>query len=187
MSAQAGEMSGGHLAAIAAMGRNRVIGREGDLPWRLPDEMRHFMRTTLGRVCLMGRATYESMDGPLPKRTNLVLTRDTGWRPRSGAIGVEIAHDLDRALAMARELAGAEACADPDRCPVICGGATLYEATLPRVDRLILTVVDAEPEGDTHFPAIDPGAWAIERRVHHPADDRHVFGFEIRFYTRSGS
>ena len=170
-----------HLAAIAAMGRNRVIGRDGGLPWRLPDDLKHFMRTTLGRVCLMGRATFESMDGPLPRRTNLVLTRDRSW----AAAGVEVAHDLGSALALARELAGPEAWEDPARCPVVCGGAKLYEATLPLIDRLILTVVDAEPEGDTFFPVFDEAGWRVVGREPHAADDRHAYAYEIQTFVRS--
>ena len=127
------------IAIVAALSRNRVIGRDGDLPWHLPGDLRHFKELTGGGTVVMGRKTYESIPPrfrPLPGRRNIVLTRNGFDAP-----GAEVHHDLDDALQAA-----------PD-CFVI-GGGTLYAQALPRADRLYLTEVDAELDGDTFFPDI---------------------------------
>lgn len=168
------------LGAIVAMGTNRVIGRDGDLPWRLPDEMAHFKRTTLGRVVIMGRRTFDELGDPLPKRTNIVVTRSRTWAHE----GVHVAHDLESAVGLARQLAGPDAWGDPDRCPVVIGGGELYRLALPRVDRLYLTEVDAAPEGDTTFPDLDADEWVELEVREHPTDDRHASGYRIRVLER---
>jgi dihydrofolate reductase len=153
------------LALIAAVARNGVIGRAGGLPWRLPDEMAHFKRTTLGHPVIMGRRTWESLAGPLPGRRNLVVTRTRGYC----AEGAEVFGALDDALA---------ACASgPD--PFVIGGAELYAEALPRADRIHLTRVHAEVPGDVHFPAFDESEFRQLSRVDHPADERHAYAFSI--------
>jgi len=168
------------LAAIVAMGTNRVIGRDGDLPWRLPDEMAHFKRTTLGRVVIMGRRTFDELGKPLPKRTNIVVTRSRTWAHE----GVHAAHDLEPALELARRLAGPDAWDDPERCPVVIGGGQLYRMALPRVDRVYLTEVAAAPAGDTTFPDLVADDWVETDVSEHPADARHAAGFRIRVLDR---
>lgn len=166
------------LSMIWAMTRNRVIGVAGDLPWRLPDEMRHFMRTTLGKPVIMGRRTFESMDEPLPRRRNIVLTHARDFQP----VGVEVVHELSDALELARESCATEGC---DECLII-GGAEVYALGLPLADRLYETVVDADLEGDTFFPAFDESDWQEVDSEFHPADDRHRYAYTTRVLERRG-
>lgn len=123
---------------IAALARNRVIGRDNRLPWHLPDDLRHFKALTLGHPVLMGRKTYESIGRPLPGRVNIVVTRQPGWQ----AAGVQVAHSLAEALAQA---------ADATQVFVI-GGATLYVEALPLADVLYLTEIEQDVNGDSSFP-----------------------------------
>ena len=140
------------LVLVAAVAQNGVIGRDGGMPWHLPGDLRHFKRTTFGKPVIMGRRSFDSIGRkPLPGRANIVLTRDKNFR----ADGVTVATTLDEALqAAAREAAKLNA----EEIAVI-GGSTLYEAALPRADRLYLTEVHASPDGDVYFPAFDRAAW----------------------------
>ena len=145
------------LSLIWAMTRNRVIGRDNTLPWRLPDEMRHFMRTTLGKPVIMGRKQFDAMGKPLPKRTNIVLSRDPTFAPN----GAVVARTLDEAIQRARDVTN-----ESDEAVVI-GGAQIYALALPRADRLYFTLIDAEIDGDTFFPefaANDSIRAAVQRR-----------------------
>ena len=150
------------IAIVAARDRNGVIGRGNRLPWHLPDDLRHFKRLTLGRPIIMGRRTWESLPGPLPDRTHVVVTRDPTYR----ADGAVVVNSLDAALAAA---GGDEV--------LVVGGAELYALALPRATRLYLTLVDAEVEGDVFFPALDPREWREVAREPHAADARHAFPF----------
>lgn len=150
---------------IAALARNRVIGRDGGLPWRLPDDSAHFRRTTLGKPVVMGRLTFESMGAELDGRRNVVVTSD----PEFAAPGVEVVRSLEEALELTR---------DADET-VLIGGSGIYAAGLPLADRLYLTFVDAEVEGDVHFPEFDAGEWVEVAREEHPADARHAHAFSI--------
>jgi dihydrofolate reductase len=150
------------IAIIAALARNRVIGRGNRLPWHLPDDLRHFKRLTLGRPIIMGRRTWESLPGLLPHRTHVVVTRDPDYR----AQGAVVVRSLEEAVAAA---GGEEA--------LVVGGAQLYALALPRASRLYLTLVDAQVEGDAFFPEIDPAAWREVAREPHAADERHAYPF----------
>jgi dihydrofolate reductase len=145
-------MSGApRLVLVAAVAENGVIGRDGELPWWLPGDLKHFKALTLGKPVLMGRRTFGSIGRPLPGRSNIVLTRD----PAFWADGVRIVPSLDEGL----KVAAAEAeRLNADEIAVI-GGSALYSATLPRADRLYLTEVHASPEGTTHFPAFPRAEW----------------------------
>lgn len=159
------------LSAVAAMSENRVIGRDGDLPWSLPDEMAQFRALTLGHAVIMGRSTFESNGGkPLPHRRNLVLTRQKDF----SADGAEVFATLDAAL---------DAAAD-DCEPFITGGAEIYRLALPRLDRIYLTVVHADLDGDTFFPDLDEADWHVNDARHHPADARHAHAFTVRTLDR---
>ena len=160
------------LSAIWAMTRNRVIGRGGDLPWRLPDDQRFFRRTTLGKPIIMGRKTFDEIGRPLPKRRNIVLSRRG-----LDVEGAEVVADLDSALALARNDA-------PDEAFII-GGAQIYALALPMLDRLYMTLIDTELEGDTWFPEFDLADWREVRRTEHPADDRHAWAFTILVMERA--
>jgi len=139
------------LAIIVAIADNGVIGVDNRLPWRLPEDLRHFRAVTTGHAVIMGRRTWESLAKPLPERQNIVVTRRPGYQ----AAGAEIAGSLDAALAMVRLPA-----------PAFCiGGAGLYAAALPRADEMHVTEVAGSPVGDTSFPAWDRSDWVeTERR-----------------------
>jgi len=160
------------LTLIAALAQNRVIGRDGDLPWRLPDDLKRFKRLTVGKTVLMGRKTWVSLGRPLPDRDNWVLTRDAAFKPA----GAMVFANLDEALkaGQGREL-------------VVIGGAELYRQTLPLATRLELTEVLAEVDGDTLFPAIDAGQWQTIASEDHPADERHVHAFRFVTLQRSSA
>lgn len=126
------------LALIVAIARNGVIGRDGDLPWRIREDMKHFKNTTLGHAVIMGRRTFESIGKPLPSRRNIVVSRN----PDAAFEGCETATNLDDAVALART---------SDDMPFIIGGARLYEEALPKVTEIHLTRIDRDVEGDTFF------------------------------------
>ena len=142
------------LALIAAMAKNRVIGNHGDLPWHEPEDLAHFKRTTSGHAVIMGRKTAESLKfKPLPKRRNLVVTRQSGLV----LPGFEVFTDLDAAIAAARTT---------DPIPFIIGGGELYRLALPQITTMYLTVVEREVDGDAFFPVFDEKQWQeCDRRV----------------------
>jgi len=165
------------VSAIAALSKNRVIGRNNDLPWRLPDDMKFFMETTRGHHVIMGRKNYDSLlpkFKPLPQRTNIVITRQRDFV----APGCTVMHSVEPALELARKNSETE-------CFII-GGAEIYKLAMPQTTRLYLTEIDAHVEGDTYFPDIDMKDWKEVSRQHHPADQRHVYAFDIVVYDRIG-
>jgi len=136
------------VALIVAVAENGVIGRDGKLPWRIPEDMKWFKARTEGRPMIMGRKTWESFPKrPLPGRTNIVVTRDASFKAEGGVVVMSVAAALD--------VAAGEA---PEEIMVI-GGAEIYRAAMPFVRRIYLTSVHGEIEGDTYFPAIDRGEW----------------------------
>lgn len=165
------------ISLIWAMTTNRVIGRDNDLPWHLPREMRHFMTTTRGHPVIMGRRTFESMDRPLPRRTNIVVTRQQDYR----AEGATVVPDLDTALAVARQQCRADGVDET----FVIGGAELYRAAWPVATRLYVTEIEAELEGDTYFPELDFSPWRQVRQEHFPADAAHAYPFTIRVFERA--
>ena len=139
------------VTIIAAVARNGVIGAAGDIPWTLPGEQARFKATTMGHVLVMGRATYESIGRPLPGRTTIVVTRQEDWQPEGGLPdGLLVAGSVEAALAWAAGI---------DDAVFVAGGAQVYAAALPVTDALVMTWVDAEPEGDTYFPEVDWDDW----------------------------
>jgi dihydrofolate reductase len=158
------------LTLIAALTRNRVIGRDQRLPWRLPADLRFFKQTTMGKPLLMGRRTWESIGRPLPGRRMMVLTGQPGY----SAPGCTVAHSLEEALT----LAGAV----PEL--MVIGGATLYAQTLPLAARLYLTVVDAEIPGDAWFPEWEPQEWRLDWEEAHPADADHAWPYRFQRWER---
>lgn len=164
------------LCAIVAMDRNRVIGREGDLPWRLPSDLKHFKRVTLGKPCLMGRKTWESLPFPLPGRPNLVLTRNAEYQAK----GAQLFTELNEMIGKGYELAGATG---SDEIMLI-GGAQLYATLLPRCDRLYVTRVDATVEGDAVFPAIDRDKWALTKSEGPQKGPKDQYSFDVAVFDR---
>jgi dihydrofolate reductase len=161
------------LELIVAMAANRVIGRGGQLPWHLPDDLKHFKQLTLGHPIIMGRRTYESIGRPLPGRRNIVVSAQLPGPPHDG---VELARSLDDAVALAGT--------SDDRAFII-GGAALYAAALPRVELMHLTELDAAIEGDVIFPPFEKSQWRLVEEIHHDRDERHAFSFHFRTYARS--
>ena len=165
------------IALIWAMANNRVIGHGNDLPWRLPKDMHHFMATTMGKPVVMGRKTFETMPAPLRGRTNIVLTRDRDYAPD----GVEIAHTFGAAI----EIAERQCRVDGVDELFVVGGADVYALGLELATRLIVTFVDAEPEGDVLFPEVDWQAWRETDAVDHASDGAHDHAFRIATFERS--
>lgn len=158
------------ISLIAALDRNRLIGSGGDLPWRLPADLRRFKQITLGKPIVMGRKTFASIGRPLPGRENLVVSRNPSFR----AEGVRVFASVEQALAAANE-------ADE----VICiGGAALYESLLPRAERMYLTRIDHAFEGDVWFPAYDADLWHEVSREEHAPDDRNPYPFAFLVLER---
>ncbi|QHS09994.1 dihydrofolate reductase [Sinimarinibacterium sp. NLF-5-8] len=159
------------LALVVAMDQRRLIGRNGDLPWRLPNDLKHFKRLTIGNTVLMGRKTWDSLGRPLPDRDNWVLTRDQNF----AAEGARVFHDL---TAMLNTPARGE--------KMIIGGAELFALTLPLATTLYLTEVDAALDGDTFFPTFDRRQWQERALEAYAADERHAFGYRFITLTRAG-
>ena len=166
------------ISLVVARGRNGVIGRDGDLPWRLRSDLQRFKAITIGKPCLMGRKTWESLPlRPLPGRLNLVLTRDQSYEAEGMAKGALVCATLDEAIEIARETA------EEDNVDEICiiGGTALFEAALPRARRLYVTEVDAAPQGDARFPDFDPADWTEVSSEPHEAGEKddHAFTFRV--------
>jgi len=153
------------VSLIVAMAENRVIGLNNQLPWRLSADLQHFKALTMGKPIVMGRKTWESIERPLPGRTNIVVTRDVGYQ----AEGCVVVHSVDQALEVAE---------GSDEVMVI-GGANLYQQLLDRADRLYLTLVRADIEGDTWFPEFDIEQWQESERESHSRDEKNEFDYEF--------
>ena len=154
------------LSLIAAMARNRVIGSQGDIPWRIPGEQKIFKRFTLGHAVIMGRKTFESLDQPLHDRTNIIVTRQKDYR----AEGCRVAHDLAGALKYCP--------ADEDEA-FICGGGQLYHEALPLADRIYLTVIPRDIPGDTYFPDFSLTEFQVTRTESIQVDGVEPYDFFI--------
>lgn len=151
------------ISIIAAVGRNRVIGKEGQLPWHLPADLKFFKKTTMGHHLVMGRKTWEALpSGALPGRVNVVISRDKSFR----AEGAQQFTALDQALEWIYRQGEQEV--------FLIGGGQVYQSGLPMADRLLLTEVDAQPEGDTLFPEYHAVEWEEIARESHPADEKHA-------------
>lgn len=163
------------ISLIAALTENRVIGKNNDLPWHLPDDMKYFMQTTKGHYVIMGRKNWESIPEkfrPLPNRTNLVVTRQADFH----APGATVVHSLAEALDLARAAGQTET--------FVIGGAEIYRLALPFANRLYLTEIKTQLAGDTYFPEYDQSAWKETSRQHHGTDARHLFSFDFVIYDK---
>ena len=158
------------VSIIAGMDENRLIGQGNRLPWRLPADMKHFRRHTLGKPVLMGRKTYESIGKPLPKRTNIILTRDPDYQ----AEGCVVTHSIEEAFGTA---SGCEEI-------MVIGGASIYELFLPSVDRLYLTYIHDRFEGDVYFPPFDIADWHEVERVDCQPDEKNPHPYSFLFLHR---
>ena len=164
------------IVLVAAIGDNSVIGRDGQLPWRLKSDLQHFRKVTLNRPVIMGRKTYESIGKLLPGRTNIVLTRDLSLV----APGAVLATSLDAALGYAHTDAVKRG---TDEIMVV-GGSDIFATTMPMADRLEITHVHASPEGDVLFPPIDPEVWQEISREEHFAGPDDDANFALVTYVK---
>lgn len=165
-------MSAPRLSIVVAAATNNVIGFRGELPWRLPEDLRRFKALTMGKPIVMGRLTHESIGRALPGRRNIVISRT----PRYTAEGCEVVASPTAAL----DLLGGE------EEVMIIGGGRIYQQFLPLVDRVYLTRVHAEPEGDAFFPELDAGDWSIVAFEEYPAGDDRPVGYSFETLTRTG-
>jgi len=161
------------LSLIVAMAKNRVIGADGKIPWHLPNELQLFKSVTMAHHIIMGRKTYESINRLLPGRTTVIVTRQRDYK----LPGALIAHTLEEAIAF---------CAGDSEIFVI-GGGELYRAALTLADRIYLTIVEAEPAGDTHMPELDPAQWHAHSTRHFHQDDRHAYDYRFEIHDRVAS
>lgn len=153
------------ISLIAAMANNRVIGKDNQMPWHLPADLGHFKAITLGKPIIMGRKTYESIGRPLPGRKNIVISRDTSYRLE----GCETASSLEEAMRLVSEVEEI----------MIIGGGYLYEQTLPHADKLYLTFIDLDVEGDTQFPKYEDLKLTEIKREKHLKDEKNPYDYEF--------
>lgn len=167
------------IALVAAVAENGIIGRDGDMPWRLRDDLAWFKKVTLGKPIVMGRKTFLSIGKALPGRPNIVVTRQTDF----SVANVQICHELDTAVALARGLA------KDDQQSEICiiGGGEIYQQMLARADRLYLTRVHAQIDGDTLFPTLNPDDWAVTPAGTSGADERNSHACSFFIFDRKPS
>lgn len=158
------------LSIIVAVAENNVIGKDNDLIWHLPRDLKHFKETTTGHYVIQGRKTYESYGKPLPNRTNVIITRDKDYT----AGGCIVVHSLEEALKEAKN----------DAEPFIIGGGRIYEQALPLVDRIYLTKIHHSFEGDTYFPEIDLDEWEITDKRDFETDEKNIYPFSILILDR---
>lgn len=161
------------ISIIVAKGKNNVIGKDNDLPWHLPGDLQHFKKTTTGHHLIMGRKTYESLGRPLPNRVSIVLTRNEGYTVPEGHY---LVHDLSAAL----EICNAKGLGQV----YVLGGAEIFKMALPYTDELVITEVDAAPEGDTFFPAIEDAEWLMVSKESFPADEKNEYDYSFVTYKR---
>lgn len=160
------------VSAIVATARNNVIGKDNQIPWYLPADLAYFKRTTLDHHVLMGRNSFRSIGRPLPKRTNIVITRDPFFK----ADGVQVAHSVEEALGMAYDNGETEA--------FIIGGGEIYRDSMDLWDKVYLTEVDMEVEGDVFFPVLDPAEWRETWRETHVPDAKNEWTYTFRILER---
>ncbi|WP_234035915.1 dihydrofolate reductase [Ectopseudomonas mendocina] len=160
------------LSLIAALAHNRVIGRDNQLPWHLPADLKHFKAMTLGKPIIMGRKTWDSLGRPLPGRLNLVVSRQVGLALEGAEVFTTLQEAIERADAWAREEDAEEL--------MLIGGAQLYAQGLELAQRLYLTRVGLDPEGDAFFPEVDEADWRMTSSVEHPASaETPFYAFEV--------
>ena len=161
------------ISAIVAMANNRVIGKDNDIPWYLPADLKYFKKITLGHHIIMGRKCFDSIGRPLPKRTNVIVTRN----PFYVSSGCLVTHSLEEALEVAEENHETEA--------FIIGGAQIYELAMPIIDRLYLTEVDIEVSGDVLFPELDMEDWTLVSEEAHKADEKNEYDYVFKVLEKT--
>jgi dihydrofolate reductase len=159
------------ITLIAAVAENNAIGKNNQLLWHLPRDLRFFKEYTLGKVIVMGRLTFESVGRkPLPNRTNVILTHQVGYE----APGIIVVHSLAEAISRYSQ--------EPEIC--ICGGEAVYREAMGIATRLVITRVYCSPQADTYFPDISTSDWILESTDHHGPDEKNVYAMDFQFYAR---
>ena len=162
------------LILIAAAGEGNELGKNGDLPWHLPDDFRHFKETTTGHAMIMGRKTFDTFPRPLPGRQHIIITRDRDYRVDHP--NCLVVHSMEAAM---------EAVSGLEKAFVI-GGGEIYRQALPQATGIVLTRVHGHFDADTFFPEIHPDTWRKVKSIYHPKDGRHKYPFTIETYIREG-
>ena len=160
------------ISLVVAAAKNNGIGKDGKMPWHLPNDMKHFKNVTWGLPVIMGRKTYESLGKPLPGRTNIIITR----QQYQAAEGVFVVHDIKEAMAAAAETDAKEA--------FVIGGGEIYRQTLPVTQRIYLTRVHTTIEGDTYFPEISESEWNLLSQLDFTADEKHAYAYSFQVWQR---
>lgn len=160
------------ISLVVAAASNNVIGKGGRMPWHLPNDMKHFKNVTWGMPVVMGRKTFESLGKPLAGRKNIVITRQGDWK----AEGAVIVNNINDALFLAGETDAREV--------MVIGGGEIYKTIFDKANRIYLTRVEAEPEGDTFFPAIDPVKWQLVSQKNYEADEKNHFNHSFQVWER---
>lgn len=172
LSAQNSPLGGGGAALVVAASTNNVIGKDNQLIWHLPNDLKFFKNTTWGFPTIMGRKTYEALNKPLPGRTNIVITRNPGWK----ADGVTTAGSLDDAIAKGYETNAKQI--------FIIGGGEIFAQSVPIADSIYITRVHATLEGDAFFPEIDEDKWALVSNEDFPADEKHAYPYSFQLWKK---
>ncbi len=160
------------ISLVVAAATNNAIGKDGKMPWHLPNDMKHFKNTTWGMPVVMGRKTFESLGKPLPGRKNIVISRQPEFKPE----GVVVVSTIDDALFLVKETDAKEA--------MVIGGGEIYKTLFEKAKRIYLTRVEAEPEGDTFFPVIDPRYWRLQSQQLHEADEKNAYNHSFQVWER---
>lgn len=155
---------------VVAMAENGIIGKDGDLPWHLPDDLRHFKAVTLGKPIIMGRRTWAEVGKPLPGRRNIVVSRNAEFE----APGAEVVTSVPAALALVAD--------EPDI--MVIGGGQIYQQALTVADQIWRTLVCAQVQGDTYFPDMDWSQWQLVEEHDHPVDERHAYAMKFQRFVR---
>ncbi len=160
------------ISAIVATAKNNVIGAENDIPWYLPADLKYFKKVTLNHHIIMGRKCFESIGRPLPKRSNIVVTRN----PFFIASNCFVVHSVEEGLNLAEENGEEEV--------FIIGGGEIYNLSIPFLDRLYLTEVDLEVKGDIYFPELDPDKWTLSSEEAHKSDEKNEHNYTFKVFNR---
>jgi dihydrofolate reductase len=159
------------LSMIVAMANNNIIGRNNDMPWHLPADLAYFKKITLGKPIIMGRKTFESIGRPLPGRRNIVISRDDHYQ----AAGIDVVNSVEQALALV----------DGNDEIMVIGGGAIYRHCLAKAERLYVTHIDANIEGDTQFPDFYDGTWLKVNSERRLSDDKNIYSLDFCVYERN--
>lgn len=160
------------ISLLVAMDRNRLIGKDNDLPWKLPNDLKFFKEVSTGHTIIMGRRTYESMNAPLPNRENVVVTN----KENLDAEGCKVIHSLEPVFEWDKD--------NPDEEYIVIGGSVIFEQVLDRADRMYITWIDESFEGDTYFPEFDESKWKLTKKEKGKKDDKNPYDYYFCQYDR---